>query len=62
MKPCLKEDEINKLKIQNNTTIVLLTQLKQLVEKIEKTQQSYFKILLSGFISLIITLLSLILT
>jgi hypothetical protein len=66
---CIKEEDIknlekesNKLKLQYNTSILLLSQLKSTIDKIEKNQRTVLKVILSGLISLIIALIKLLFT
>lgn len=63
---CIQEEKIkdlekenNKLKLQYNTSIILLSQLKSTIENIDKNQKMVLKIILTGLISLVITLIKL---
>lgn len=64
MNNCIQEDRIkdiekenNKFKLQYNSSIILLKDLKISIEKIERNQKTAFKVILTSLISLVITLI-----
>lgn len=66
---CMKEErfdeldkQINKLKLQYNTSLILLNSINKTVDKIDKNQKIALKVILTSLTSLVFILLKLLLT